>query len=200
MTRHPELVIELATSDQPANLSRRDADVSIRLRAPAEPNLVARKLGRVAWGLYAAETYLEERGTPKEGTGLAGHDIVGHGEALAGTVGAKWLREHGGAGRVVLESNALLSQAAAVVEGLGVSTLPCLFGDAEPRLRRLPPGIVGHHDVWIVVHPDVRTSARVRAVTDFFVERITGQAKVLAGQTPRGPKKRPSNAVRASRR
>jgi DNA-binding transcriptional LysR family regulator len=179
--RHPELVIELVTGNQQASLSRRDADVSIRLRAPAEPNLIGRKLGTVAWGLYAAETYLKERGVPKESGQLKGHDIVGHGDELAGTIGARWLREHGSAGCAVVESNSLLSQAAAVVEGLGVSTLPCVFGDTEKALRRLPPGIIGHHDIWLVVHSDVRTSARVRAVMDFFAERITEQAALLTG-------------------
>jgi DNA-binding transcriptional LysR family regulator len=83
----------------------------------------------------------------------------------------------------VLRSDSLLSQAAAVAAGLGISPLPCLFGDRHPQLRRLPPGIVGHHDIWLAVHPDVRGSARVRAVMDYLTALIEDEAPLLLGRT-----------------
>jgi DNA-binding transcriptional LysR family regulator len=72
-----------------------------------------------------------------------------------------------------------------VVAGLGASVLPCLIGDVEPNLRRLSPGIVGHHDIWMVVHPDVRTSARVRVVMAYLSMLIENESALLSGKKAR---------------
>ena len=179
---HPGIVIELVTGNLPVNLARREADLSVRLSKPTQPHLVARSLGPAAWALYASEAYAARRAPLDPRRHLEGHDVIGFDDELARTIGARWLREHGDRGRVVLSSSSLLSQAAAVVAGLGVSPLPCLFGDVQPGLRRLLPGVIGHHDVWLVVHPDVKTSARVRAVMDYFIALIQKEAPLLAGR------------------
>ena len=66
-----------------------------------------------------------------------------------------------------------------------MSPLPCVFADEQPALRRLPPGIVGHHDIWLVVHPDVRSSARVRAVMDELGKIVEREAALLGGRRGR---------------
>ena len=60
-----------------------------------------------------------------------------------------------------------------------------LRGDVEPRLRRLSPGVIGHHDIWLVVHPDLRTSARVRAVMDFLIALLARERPLLTGRLGR---------------
>jgi DNA-binding transcriptional LysR family regulator len=180
--RNPGVVVEIVVGNKPVNLARREADLSVRLTKPTQPNLVSRRLGVAAWALYASESYVGRRGVPNPKSGFRGHDIVGYDEELAGTAGAGWLQRHANLGRVVITSNSLLSQAAAVVAGFGVSALPCLYGDLEPRLRRLSPGIVGHHDIWMVVHPDVSRKARVRAVMDYLVDLMQKESQLLSGK------------------
>lgn len=180
-SRHPEVWIELVTGNRPLDLARREADISLRLTKPTQPHLVARRLGSAAWAPYASRGYIEQRGRPNLRTSLAGHDVVGFDDELAGTVGAKWLKVHGARGRVVLTCNSLNSQGAAVVAGLGVSALPCVFGDAERSLCRLG-NVLGHHDIWLVVHPDLKASARVRAVLEYLSELVHGQSGLLAGK------------------
>jgi DNA-binding transcriptional LysR family regulator len=188
--RHPGIAIELVTGNPPVDLARREADLSLRLSRPTQPNLVARRLGRGAWGLYAAESYLARRGVPAVRRRLAGHDVVAFGDELRGTIGARWLADHGAEGRVVLASNSLVSHGAAVAAGLGVSPLPCVFADEQPGLCRLPPGLVGHHDIWLVVHPDVRSSARVRAVMDELGKIVQREAALLGGRRGRTTRRR----------
>jgi DNA-binding transcriptional LysR family regulator len=127
---------------------------------------------------------------PEAGRGLEGHDVLAFGDELRGTAGAKWLGENGSAGRVVFVSNSLVSHASAVTAGLGVSPLPCVFGDVEPSLRRVLPGIIDHHDIWLVVHPDVRTSARVRVVMEYLTKLVRREAALLGGRRgrPGGPR------------
>jgi DNA-binding transcriptional LysR family regulator len=197
--QHPGVHVELVTGNQPVDLARREADISVRMAKPEQPNLIARRIGRAAWALYASERYLEARGVPDVEAGLPGHDVIGFETELRRTAGAGWLRDHGEHARVAFSTNSLLTLAAAVETGLGVSPLPCLYGDVQPGLRRLPGGIIGHHEIWLVVHPDVRPSARVRLVMAYLTEWIEKEAKLIEGkqlpaaktsQTRRRPPKR----------
>lgn len=181
---HPGLTLALVTGNKPLNLARREADLSLRLVRPSEPNLIARKLGQGAWALYGSRDYLARRGRPRSHD-LARHDVVGFDPELRGTAGAVWLAKHARRAHVVLSTNSLTTQAAAVAAGLGLSPLPCLIGDVDPAVERALPGVIGHHDIWLVVHPDVKDSARVRAVTDFLTRTLEADAALLSGRHSR---------------
>jgi DNA-binding transcriptional LysR family regulator len=178
---YPGIELELFTGNQPVNLARREADISLRLRRPKEPNLIARRLAQAGWAVYAKSSYLEAYGKPSARGRMRGHKLIGLDTELRGTVGARWLAKQGSRGEVVLRCNSLISQAAAVVAGLGISALPCLFGDREPGLVRALPHVIGAHEVWLVVHPDVKGSARVRVVMDYLTELVTASAALLSG-------------------
>ncbi len=181
-SQYPGIKLELVTGNQSVNLARREADISLRLSKPKEPNLIARRLGVAAWAVYGSSTFLERYGRPSAGGRLKGQRVVGLDPELHGTVGARWLARHGADAELVLTCNSLLSQAAAVVAGLGLSPLPCVFGDGEPTLERARPSTIGHHDIWLVVHPDVRRSARVRAVLEYLTGLITSESALLSGK------------------
>jgi DNA-binding transcriptional LysR family regulator len=182
---YPGIRLELVTGNQPVNLARREADVSLRLVKPKEPNLIARRLGHAAWAVYASSLYLERHGRPSVRGRLRGHRVVGLDPELRGTVGARWLAKHGDLAAVPLTCNSLISQAAAVVAGLGLSPLPCVFGDGEATVERAMPRTIGQHDLWLVVHPDVKSSARVRAVMDYLTELVSSEAALLSGRGQR---------------
>jgi len=40
---------------------------------------------------------------------------------------------------------------------------------------------LGHHDLFLVVHPDLKSNARVRAVMEFLTELILSEAALLSG-------------------
>jgi DNA-binding transcriptional LysR family regulator len=178
---YPGIRVELVTGNQNVNLARREADISLRLSKPKEPNLIARRLGVAAWAVYASAGYLARYGTPAARGRLRGHRVVGLDPELRGTVGARWLAKHGSLGEVALTCNTLIAQAAAVVAGIGLGPLPCVFGDREAALERAFPRVIGQHDLWLVVHPDVRHSARVRAVMDYLSELVSVHAPLLSG-------------------
>jgi len=196
--RHPGISVELVTGNQPVNLARREADISLRLTKPKEPNLIARRLAQASWAVYGSSAYLARHGKPSPKGRLRGQLVIGFDPELRGTVGARWLSSQGDQGKAVLTCNSLVSQAAAVVAGLGLSPLPCVFGDAEPGLERALSRAIGHHELWLVVHPDVRTTARVRAVLDFLTELISAETPLLSGRLPRAPTLHAARAPRAA--
>ncbi len=158
--RHPGIELELDVSRRAADLSRREADVAVRLARPRQSGLVARRIGRIGIGLYAAPGYPRRR---------APHRIVTGEETEDGTPEAQLLATLAGATRA-LRSPSWLTQTAAVEAGLGIGALPHLL--ALPRgLRRIGEA-AAHREVWLIVHRDLQRVARVRAVLDWVTASI----------------------------
>jgi DNA-binding transcriptional LysR family regulator len=205
--RHPGIHLEVSTGARAADLLAGEADLAVRAgpgMKPQQQSLVARKLASVGFRLYAAESYLERHGTPREGGGLAGHLVCTYGGELAQIPPATWLaeleqqqqpqppdggsargepgeRSNGAQARVVLTANSMLGLTQSIAAGVGLGALPCFLGDAQPTLRRVFARPLGSADVWLVVHPDLQRVARVRAVIDFLIEAISLHAETLAG-------------------
>ena len=62
--QHPDIMIELIPDPRELSLSMREAEISVRLRRPAQHDLVVRRAGTMAFGLYASPQYLERYGEP----------------------------------------------------------------------------------------------------------------------------------------
>jgi DNA-binding transcriptional LysR family regulator len=170
--RHPGIDLELVTGSAAVNLSRREADLALRLGATrvTQANVLVRKLTEVPWSLYATKKYLAERGPVRLGEGLTGHDVVAFDEELLGISPARWLSENAGAARRVLVANGILAMSRAAAAGFGLTTLPCFLGAALPELARATPGNITTASAWLLVHSDLARTARVRTVMDFLVE------------------------------
>jgi len=178
--RYPALVIEIVATNRPLDLSRREADLALRMTPATQAELVTRQVGESGWSLYAAEGYLAWRGQPASVDDLTGHDAIAFDEALARTPGAQWLGDGKGA-RVVLRANTLLSAINAATGGFGLAVLPCVLADVEPTLRRTSPRPVAMCTVYLVVHQDLVRVARVRVVMDFVIDLLMTDAKALRG-------------------
>lgn len=179
--RHPGIEVEIATDVAPVNLSRREADVALRLVRPTQGNLLARRIGEVGYALYASPGYLAAQGMPAPGA-FAGHRLidwpVGHDRMAQ----AAWLREIAAGAAVVLRSTSGVSRMAAATAGLGVALLPCLMVGPAAGLRRIdllpsPPSM----ELWVASHGDLAHLPRVRAVLDHLTGLAAREAHRLAG-------------------
>ena len=75
--RYPEITIELECSNRNVSLTRREADIALRLARPREENVVTRRLSDIPLALYASPGYLERRGRPEDPErSLRGHEVV----------------------------------------------------------------------------------------------------------------------------
>ena len=95
----------------------------------------------------------------------------------------RFVREQVPPERVVYKVSTVLGLAEAVEAGVGVGHLPCFVADVRPSLVRLAPPEPGFAaDLWLLTHPDLRHSARVRVFLDFLAAEITERRKLIEGE------------------
>lgn len=165
--RHAGIRIELVLADSAADILGSEADVAIRWRGegfrPSPAKVIAKKLGRIGWCLFGADRYLAKRGTPRDPSDLAGHDVVFY--PGAPHPGGEWLTKATQRSAPVVVSANMICNAAAVAEGVGLGFFPQAISRIEPSLRALTPPIA-FASAWLVMHPDLKRVPRIRAVAD----------------------------------
>lgn len=166
--RHPGIRLTLLGEKRAASLNRREADIAVRLSRPAEPGLIARKIGSFGFSLYGSPQYLKE--TPPSAFAFIAYD-----RSMDDSPQQKWLRIILAGREVVLCSSDLENQIAAACSGVGLVVLPHFIGDAEPRLQRQEIASSNvRRDVWLIVHRDLRGAPVVRAATEFLDDCLKG--------------------------
>jgi DNA-binding transcriptional LysR family regulator len=177
--RHPGLTLEVAVDQRLFDLTRREADLALRLGRPREAGLVMRKLGDVAYGFYAA------RGRPAARRGAVdlGRDaFVGLDDSLASAPQERWLTRVAPGRKLVFRCNSSLSLLSAARSGAGVVLLPCFLAGTDPTLERLEGPVPPPHELWAVFHADLGRIPRVRAVIDWVAEVVAQARPALLGQ------------------
>ena len=86
--------------------------------------------------------------------------------------------------RTVFQCRASRAVVNAAVAGAGLAFLPCYVGDADPRLLRLSDTLP-HLDMgfWVLTHPDLRNTARIRAMMAHLYDELGRNADLFAGLT-----------------
>ena len=171
MQKHPGLQLELVGDNRSFDLSRREADLAVRMSRPEVPGLVARRLGDIAFACYAAAA---------DGRPFDSQLFLGYQDASGNALLQRYLSDLVPAERIVLRSNTMHSLLDAARAGIGCAVLPCLAGEEDPRLRRVPaPRAMPPLTLWLLYHEDLRRSPRVRAAVDFVDAVITANRAAL---------------------
>src|SRR6185312_265053 len=168
----PSIEIEIVASNQVENLLRRDADIAIRMVEPAQQDLIARKVTDIPLCACAAVSYLDRRGRPKSLEELPKHDLIGFDRSpdIIDAFTAFGLRLDRHAFRFRADNQIVGWEAVRAGNGIGFGQLPLAVGDPQVEVI-LPDMPLPDLPVWLAMHRDVRTSARIRRVVDFlFVE------------------------------
>jgi len=130
--RHPLLVVELVLSNQVDDLLRREADIAVRMLAPRQDALVAKRVGAIELGLHAHERYLAAHGKPRSLAALAGHALIGYDNENAFI--RKWQERYPAFARNALafRADSDLAQLAAIRAGLGIGVCQAALAAREP--------------------------------------------------------------------
>ncbi|MEM6930298.1 MAG: LysR family transcriptional regulator, partial [Myxococcota bacterium] len=163
-SRYPDIQLELASGMVMANLTRREADVAIRIAWEAPEHLVGSRLCDVAHAVYGSEELLARHGAEatREDLPWVAYDL-----AVFRGVDAFLATRHPRA-RVVMRVPRIDLLVAAIDSGVGIGILNCHAGDAHPRLRRIGPADAGTSRLWVLTHPELRGTARISAFTSFM--------------------------------
>jgi DNA-binding transcriptional LysR family regulator len=163
---HPGLVIELSLSDRVDDLLAREADIAVRMTEPTQGALLAKRLPPVELGFHARADYLERRGTPANMTDLDAHDLIGFDtETQALRAMAERLAPLDRPG-FAFRADSNLAQLAAIRAGFGIGLCQVAVARRDSSLVRILPEAAIQLPLWIVMHEDLKTSARFRAVFD----------------------------------
>lgn len=171
--RHPALAVELVASDAVDDLLQRRADIAIRMVQPAQQALVARRVGSVTLGLHAHRDYLAKRGSPPSLAELRTHDLIGV-DSDSATARAVLAALPGFTlGDFALRTDSAIGQLAAIRAGCGIGICQVEIARRDAALVRiLPESLAMVLPLWVVMHEDLRTSVRCRAVFDHLAEAL----------------------------
>jgi DNA-binding transcriptional LysR family regulator len=175
---HPEVEMEILSIDEPVNLTNREADVAMRVvydRNTLPPNL---------HGLKGPELF---------GAAYMSRELLGAWRAGAADR-IRWIlrKKHGipdwarggevPTAEIPLWTTDAAAQIVAVRQGLGMTTLPCFVGDAEPLLVRVPGiDLRMHGTLWLLTQGESRKTKRVRLFTEFMSRKLAMHVPLLAG-------------------
>jgi DNA-binding transcriptional LysR family regulator len=168
--RYPEILIELVTGNQFLNLSRRDADIALRPSLTPPDNLHGRRLSGLAFAIYGADRYLASAGSADP---WQPHQWIGVDDTLSHLTVHQWLATEVEPEWIGFKASSFLAMLEAARIGMGLAILPCYLAERLPELRRVSEPLAGlTTDLWLLVHDDLRRTARVRAFIDFISGEI----------------------------
>jgi DNA-binding transcriptional LysR family regulator len=175
----PNIEIDILPSNEVQDLTRREADISIRHARPEQPDLIAKLVAEMTAHLYASADYIQALGPFDTLDDLARATFIGldrQNQMIDG------LREYGlnltpeqfrfnsPSGTVLFELVRL---------GLGISVLTKDIERQAPNVRPiLPNQFTIPIPVWLVTHRELHTSKRIRVVYDILAEEL-GKANLV---------------------
>ncbi len=166
--RHPDLTLELIAEPRSLSLTRREADLAVRLARPTgEQGTLARRIGRLEYAAYAPA-----------GADAGSLPWIGYDDSMADLPPAKRtaaLAARDGGSLVGLRVNDGGGLLQAIRAGIGRGVLPTVVGDRVAGLVRLDdPDAVLERELWLLIHPELRGLARIRAVVEWLDATLGG--------------------------
>lgn len=178
--REPHVFIDLVATNAHLDLSRLDAEVTVRPAARLPDGLAGTAPAKLGFAAYAAAA------APPDPAAAV---WIAPGGAAARSLPGLWLAETVPRTRMSARADSFLVAAELAAAGMGMAVLPCVVGDADARLCRVPAAMPPMAvDLWVACHADLEAVPRIRAVRSFLVAGLGRlRARLLgdAGLSPR---------------
>ncbi len=170
---HPDIMIELIPNPRELSLSMREADISVRLKRSDQHDLIVRRIGSIAFGLYASPEYLARHGGLDLDEGCPGYYLVTQLEDIQDATQTGWLTDLAPRARVAMQTSSHEAAVSAAVHGGGLACLARFRADQEAGLTRLEvPSPIPSAGVWLLVHRDNRQMPRIRVALTHITEYV----------------------------
>jgi DNA-binding transcriptional LysR family regulator len=179
----PGVDVSVVVTRDRLSLAHREAEIALRMnRVPERGDLSARRLARVGFALYAARDTLA-RARWRPGSDPRGLAFIGLADHPKPQSQGDWVERFAPGGTIRLRLSEVFLRHQAIVDGHGVSLLPCYLGDGDARLARVagpPPAL--DEDVFLLIHDDLKALPQIKAVANGLVRLFRAHARALAGQ------------------
>jgi DNA-binding transcriptional LysR family regulator len=177
---YPEIELEVIATYGYSDLGRRDADIAIRFSGAPDDHLVGRQLPQFRDAVFASHAYVDANCRMEANLNAAWigwPEVARFADRIAPTAFAS----HPVAWRLP----GLELQAEAARQGLGMALLPCIMGDKDPSLRRVPgTGTYDTLPAWLLTHPDLRRMERVRVFARMIAQSASADSDFVSGMRP----------------
>jgi DNA-binding transcriptional LysR family regulator len=179
---HPEIDLELVLSNKTEDLSRRDADIAVRMMRPTQGALLARKVGAIGIGFYASPDYVECFGMPQSLEDLSEHTVIGFDRETPPLQALSDLELPWEVTRdlFAFRSDNDLAQIAAIRAGLGVGVCQHQIARRHGLTPVLANAFSFELEVWIAMHENLKSHRRMRLMFDHLVTGL--QAFIAEGR------------------
>ncbi|PTV96443.1 LysR family transcriptional regulator [Rhodobacter aestuarii] len=183
--RYPELKIDLLLEERVLDLPMREADVAIRMKEPAQADLVRKRLLNIRMRLYATPEYLARAGRPSRIEEFGAHRLICQNPATpqvqAGAHLTQSVMAHG------VHSTLMVNNYFGVLQGVlnhvGIGVLPDYLTADFPLLERVLPEVESVEVPVFLAYPEeLRSSRRVNAFRDFVQEEILAYRRAQSGE------------------
>lgn len=171
--QYPELNVELVLTNRVQDLLHREADIAVRMVAPEQGSLIARRIGDIELGLHAHRRYLDARGTPQTLEQLTEHALIGFDQETPFLRSARhwlpqWRREH-----FTLRTDSDLAQLAMIRAGVGIGVCQVRVAQRDPALVRvLAHPFKPRLTSWLTMHEDLRNSPRCKVTFEALLSGL----------------------------
>ena len=176
---NPEVTIEVAGGHSAFDLSRREADVAIRATGKPPDTSLGRKVCDFRFAIYSSPEYLKqnkEKSVQEQQWCLIPATI----DWLVPLI---WKKKAQAERQIIFSSNATYSVINATAEGMGLTMMPCYMGDGDNRLVRVGEPLEALTiELWVLTHPDLRHTARVKALLSFLYDELKKDADLFEGK------------------
>lgn len=178
---YPDIHLEVVATYTFSDLDRRDADVAIRFSEAPDEHLVGRRLPRFCDAVYASRNYVEANfgsGAGADAAWIGWPDARRFLDRVSGTAFGRH--------KIAWQLPSLELQAEAARQGHGMALLPCIMGDPDPALVRVPGSeTYDTLPAWLLTHPDLRRLERVRVFAGIIANAVAEQSDRACGARSR---------------
>ncbi|MEL7544492.1 MAG: LysR family transcriptional regulator [Pseudomonadota bacterium] len=184
-TTHPDIALELVVSNNVLNLSKREADIALRPTARPDPGVVCQKIGTIEQAIYGVEPIVR---TITSRDDLERIDWIGPDDSMSYGDYSQWLAQHGHDQQCKYRTNSVYGFFSLAKAGAGLTVLPLYLGEPENSLQRYGDTIAAlSTDLWLLSHPDLRTTERIRALVEYLSVEATFDVANYASRSGRNP-------------
>lgn len=172
--QHESLRFTLDMLNGISDIDRREADIAIRACREPPDRLIGRHIGTIQFVACASNAYLSKNETKCFPVPSHAHRFITLDQRYAGSPFHSWFEDRLDANANCTKVSGFISAVALCRAGMGITVLPVYMLKAFPDLVALPTDeLIPTNDLWILSHPDLRDTQRVRLVKQHLYERLS---------------------------